>query len=57
MEISTLINEYAAGSQKLQEAIAGMTPEQINAAPVRVNGPQDRSFAIWPTSSRCTPTG
>ena len=33
MEISTLINEYAAGSQKLQEAIAGMTPEQINAAP------------------------
>ena len=34
MEISTLINEYAAGSQKLQEAIAGMTPEQINAAPV-----------------------
>lgn len=34
MEIAQLINEYTAGPQKLRDAIAGMTPEQIDAAPV-----------------------
>ena len=34
MNISELINDYATGPQKLREAIAGMTPEQIDAAPV-----------------------
>ena len=34
MSISELINEYAAGPQTLRAAIAGMTPEQIDAAPV-----------------------
>ncbi len=34
MEIDQLIDEYAAGPQKLRDAIAGMTPEQIDAAPV-----------------------
>jgi uncharacterized damage-inducible protein DinB len=34
MDITELINEYAAGSQTLRKAIAGMTPEQIDAAPV-----------------------
>ena len=29
-----MINEYAAGPQKLRDALAGMTPEQIDAAPV-----------------------
>lgn len=34
MEITTLINDYAAGPQELRDAIAGMTPEQIDTAPV-----------------------
>lgn len=34
MGTAALINEYAAGPQKLRDAIAGMTPEQIDAAPV-----------------------
>jgi uncharacterized damage-inducible protein DinB len=34
MEINELIEEFAAGPQKLRQAIAGMTPEQIDAAPV-----------------------
>lgn len=34
MGIDQLIDEYAAGPQKLRDAIAGMTPEQIDAAPV-----------------------
>ena len=34
MTISDLIDEYAAGSRKLRDAIAGMTPEQIDGAPV-----------------------
>ena len=34
MEIAELIDEYAAGPQKLRDTIAGMTPEQIDAAPV-----------------------
>ena len=34
MDIAQLIDEYAAGPQKLRDAIAGMTPEQIDAAPV-----------------------
>jgi len=34
MSISELIDEYTAGSQKLRAAIAGMTPEEIDAAPV-----------------------
>lgn len=34
MEIDQLIDEYANGPQRLREAIAGMTPEQIDAAPV-----------------------
>ena len=34
MEIAALINEYAAGPQQLRDAIAGMTPEEIDAAPV-----------------------
>ena len=29
-----LTDEYASGPQKLTDAIAGMTPEQIDAAPV-----------------------
>lgn len=33
-ETSQLIDEYAAGPQKLRDAIAGMTPEQIDAAPI-----------------------
>ncbi|MBI2480389.1 MAG: DinB family protein [Planctomycetia bacterium] len=33
-DIPQLIDEYAAGPQKLRQAIAGMTPEQIDAAPV-----------------------
>ena len=34
MEIPSLIDEYAAGPQKLRDAIVGMTPEEINAVPV-----------------------
>ena len=34
METTELIDEYAVGPQKLRGAIAGMTPEQIDAAPV-----------------------
>ncbi len=34
MDIAQLIDEYAAGPQSLRDAIAGMTPEQIDAAPV-----------------------
>jgi hypothetical protein len=34
MDISELIDEYAAGPQKLRDAITGMTAEQIDAAPV-----------------------
>ena len=34
MEIAELIDEYASGPQKLREAIAGLTPEQIDSAPV-----------------------
>jgi len=34
MEIAQLINEYAVGPQKLRDAIAGMTPDQIDVAPV-----------------------
>ena len=34
MEISGLIDNYVAGPQALRDAIAGMSPEQIDAAPV-----------------------
>ena len=34
MEISELIDEYAAGPQKLRDALTRMTPEEIDAAPV-----------------------
>jgi len=34
MEIPSPIDDYATGPQKLRDAIAGMTPEQIDAAPV-----------------------
>jgi uncharacterized damage-inducible protein DinB len=34
MNISELIDEYEAGPQKLRDAVVGMTPEQIDAAPV-----------------------
>jgi uncharacterized damage-inducible protein DinB len=34
MEISDLIDEYAAGPQQLRDAINGMTPEQIDSAPI-----------------------
>ena len=34
MDHSTLIDEYLAGPQKLRDAIAGMTAEQIDAAPI-----------------------
>ena len=34
MELTSLIDEYAAGAQKLRDAIAGMASEQIDAAPV-----------------------
>lgn len=34
MDISELMNEYVAGPQQLRDAIAGMTAEQIDAAPV-----------------------
>ena len=34
MDISELIDEYGAGPQKLRDTIAGMTPEQIDAAPI-----------------------
>jgi len=34
MKLTQLIDEYAAGPQKLRDSIAGMTPEQIDAAPV-----------------------
>ena len=34
MEISPLFDDYATGPQKLRDAIAGMAPKQIDAAPV-----------------------
>jgi uncharacterized damage-inducible protein DinB len=34
MEINELIDEYATGPQKLRDVIAGMTPGEIDAAPV-----------------------
>ncbi|QDU38842.1 Putative metal-dependent hydrolase YfiT [Maioricimonas rarisocia] len=34
MSISTLIDDYVAGPGQLREALAGMSSEQINAAPV-----------------------
>ncbi len=34
MEIAKLIEDYSSGPQKLRDAIAGVTPEQIDAAPV-----------------------
>ena len=34
MDHASLIDEYLAGPQQLRNAIAGMTDEQINAAPV-----------------------
>ncbi len=34
MNHTTLISEYLAGPQKLRDAIAGMTDEQIAAAPI-----------------------
>jgi uncharacterized damage-inducible protein DinB len=34
VQASQLIDEYAAGPQKLRAAITGMTPEQIEAAPI-----------------------
>ena len=34
MNYTTLIDEYQAGPRKLRDAIAGMTEEQINAAPI-----------------------
>jgi len=34
MGITELFDEYAAGPQELRVAIAGMTPEQIDAVPV-----------------------
>ena len=34
MDISELINEYLAGPKELRVAIAGMTSEQIDAAPI-----------------------
>jgi uncharacterized damage-inducible protein DinB len=32
--MQNLIDDYLAGPQKLRDAIAGMTPEQIDAAPI-----------------------
>jgi hypothetical protein len=34
MSAQTLIDDYAAGPALLRQAIAGMTPEQLDAAPV-----------------------
>jgi len=34
MNHAALIDEYLAGPQRLRDAIAGMTAEQVNAAPV-----------------------
>lgn len=34
MTISELIDEYADGPQVLRDAIAGMAPEQVDAAPI-----------------------
>ena len=34
MQVNALIDEYLTGPQQLREAIAGMPPEQIDAAPV-----------------------
>ena len=34
MEITELIDEYTAGQQKIRDAINGMTPEQIDSAPI-----------------------
>jgi uncharacterized damage-inducible protein DinB len=34
MDYSKLIDEYLAGPKKLRDAIAGMTVEQINSAPI-----------------------
>ena len=34
MNHTTLIDEYLAGPQKLRDAIAGMTDEEIDAAPI-----------------------
>ena len=34
MEIASLIDDYTAGPKKLRDAIAGMTPEEIDSAPV-----------------------
>ena len=34
MDISELIDEYTVGPRKLRDTIAGMTPDQIDAAPI-----------------------
>jgi uncharacterized damage-inducible protein DinB len=34
MDTAALIDDYAAGPQRLRDAIAGMSPEQIDAIPV-----------------------
>ena len=34
MEIPSLIDDYVTGPQKLRDAIAGMTPNEIDAVPV-----------------------
>jgi len=34
MEFAEIIDEYAAGPQKLCDVISGMTPEEIDSAPV-----------------------
>jgi len=34
VEIAEIIDEYAAGPQKLRDVVSGMTPEEMDAAPV-----------------------
>ena len=34
MDIAALIEQYAAGPQVLERAVAGMTPEQLHARPI-----------------------
>ena len=34
MEIPSLIDDYASGPQQLRDTLTGMTPEEIDAAPV-----------------------
>ena len=52
-----LIDDYLAGPQLLRQAVAGMSPEQLLARPVRGKWSTLGLTAIWPTSRLSMPTG